>query len=153
RTPPARREARRPGVHREVRLAHKAAAAAIGAGHHLLVVGESTLFRRLAAGTDLGLLAAGAAHLPPPHPAASLAAAGRAARSGDLRPLRRRAVGRGRPDVLARCGEAGSPVVLAGTGFVGRTRIRRGSLITAARGRPPRRPGVARWPAKGGPAR
>ena len=108
RTAPCRREARRPGVHREVRLAGEATAAAVCAGHHRLVAGEPALLRRLAAGADLGLLAASAAHLPPPDAGADLAAAGRArAGPGDLRAFRRREVGRGRPDVLAGGGEKG----------------------------------------------
>ena len=54
----------------------------------------------------VGVLAAGVAHLPPPHPGADLAAAGRGdARPGGLRPVRRRDLGRGRPDVLAGSGE------------------------------------------------
>src|SRR5262249_217785 len=57
----------------------------------LLVAGEPALLRRLAAPADLGVLAAGAAHLPPPNAAAVVAARGRArAGPGDLRPLRRR---------------------------------------------------------------
>src|SRR5262249_46336236 len=68
---------------------------------------EPALLRRVAAGADLGLLAARAAHLPPPNSGADLAAAGRTARPGDLRPLRRRDVGRGRPDVLPGSGETG----------------------------------------------
>ena len=65
----------RPGVHREVHLAGEAAAAAVGAGHRRLVAGEPALLRRLAAGADMGVLAAGAAHLPPPDPGADVAAA------------------------------------------------------------------------------
>ena len=59
------------GVHREVRLAGEATAAAVGAGHCRLVAGEPAFLRRLAAGADLGLLAAGAAHLPSPDPGAT----------------------------------------------------------------------------------
>ena len=50
-------------------------------GHGRLVAGAAALLRRLAAGADLGVLAAGAAHLPPPDPGADLAAAGRAGTS------------------------------------------------------------------------
>ena len=77
-------------------------------GHRRLVAGEPALLRRLAAGADLGVLAAGAAHLPSPDPGADVAAAGRArAGPGDLRAFRRREVGRGRPDLLAGGGETG----------------------------------------------
>ena len=40
------------------------------AGRRRLVAGITAFFRRLAAGTDLGLLAAGTAHLPSPDPGA-----------------------------------------------------------------------------------
>ena len=66
--------------------------------------------RRLAAGTDMGLLAAGAAHLPSSDAGADLAAAGRAARPGHLRAIRRREMGRGRPDLLGGGGEEGSAI-------------------------------------------
>ena len=86
----------------------KTTAAAVCEGHHRLVAGKPALLRRLAAGTDLGLLAAGAAHLPSSDPGADLAATGRArAGPGDLRAFRRREVGRGRPDLLAGGGEEG----------------------------------------------
>ena len=41
RTPASRREARRAGVHRQVRLAGEATAAAVGAGHRRLVAGAA----------------------------------------------------------------------------------------------------------------
>ena len=63
-----------PGVHRQVHLAGEATAAAVGRRHRRLVAGAAALLRRLATGTDLGLLAAGAAHLPPPDPGADVAA-------------------------------------------------------------------------------
>src|SRR5262249_5020294 len=105
RTAPARRHARGPSLPRQVRLAGEATAAAVGERHRRLVVGGPALLRRLAAGAGVGLLAAGVAHLPPPDPGAVVAAAGGAARPGDLRPFRRREVGRGRPDLLAGGGE------------------------------------------------
>src|SRR5207248_209699 len=78
-----------------------------------VVAGAAGLLRRAAAGTRLGVLAAGAAHLPPPHAGAGLAAAGRSrARPGHLRAVRRREVGRGRPDLLAGGGEEGADQAL-----------------------------------------
>ena len=71
-------KARRPGVHREVRLVGQAPLAAVGARHRRLVAGVPALLRRVAAGADLGVLAAGAAHLPSSDPGADLAAPGRA---------------------------------------------------------------------------
>ena len=83
---------------------------------------QPALLRRLAAGADLGLLAAGAAHLPSPDPGADVAAAGRSARPGDLRTFRRREVGRGRSDLLAGGGEAGRVMdtSVKGTAWQGR---------------------------------
>src|SRR5262249_39616373 len=94
-------------VHREVRLAGEATAAAVGSGHRRLVVGEPALLRRLAARADLGVLAASATHLPPPNAGADVAADGRArAGPGHLWAFRRREGGRGRPHLLPGGGEA-----------------------------------------------
>src|SRR5213079_666918 len=92
---------------RQVPLAGEATPAPVSERQRRLVAGAPALFRRLAAGADLGLLAACPAHLPPPDPGADLAAPGRArAGPGDLRAVRRREVGRGRPHLLAGGGEA-----------------------------------------------
>lgn len=48
-------------------------------GHRCLVAETLAFLRRFAAGTDMGLLAASAAHLPSPHTGADLAAPGRSA--------------------------------------------------------------------------
>ena len=60
----------------------------LAAWDDFVVVGAAELLRRLATGTDMGLLASCAAHLPSPDPGANVAPIGRAARPGDLRPVR-----------------------------------------------------------------
>src|SRR5262249_20141770 len=73
-----------------------------------LVARKPAFLRRLAAGADMGLLASCPPHLPSPDTGADVAKACRArAGSGDLRSLRRCEMGRGRPDLLGRGGQAG----------------------------------------------
>ena len=63
-------------------------------GHQRLVAGEPALLRRLAAGADLGVLAASPAHLASPDPGADMVAVGRPrAGPGHLRAFGRREVG------------------------------------------------------------
>ena len=63
--------------------------------------------RKRSGKADLGILAACSAYLPSSDPSADLTAAGRAARPNDLRAVRRRELGRDRPDLLAGGGVAG----------------------------------------------
>src|SRR6185369_1954893 len=64
RTPAIWREADRASLHRQVCLAREGTALAAGRWDDFVVVGAAELLRRIAAGADMGLLAAGTAHLP-----------------------------------------------------------------------------------------
>ena len=67
---------------------------------------SDAVLRRPATGANMDLLAACAAHLPSSNPGADVAPFGRSARSGDLRPIRRREVERGRSNLLSGGGKA-----------------------------------------------
>ena len=83
-----------------------AAAAGTGGRDDGVVADGGAVLRRAAAAADLDVLAAGAAHLPPPDAGAELAAPGGAARAGDLRAVGRCELERGGSDVFGRGGEA-----------------------------------------------
>src|SRR5439155_406607 len=111
-TAAGRRAAGRPGVPREVRLAGETSAASVRPGDDVVVAPAAGVLRRVEARADLGVLAAGTAHLPPPDAGADVAAPGGArAGPGDLRTIRRREVGRGRPHLLPGGGEAGRVIL------------------------------------------
>ena len=101
-TAAARREAGGGGVYRQIRNACPWPVAATGGGDVVVVARETAVLRRPGARADLGLLAARAAHVPSPDAGPVVAAARGAACADDLRPLRRRQMGRGGSDVFAR---------------------------------------------------
>lgn len=88
----------------KARLPQLAAATADGRP----VAGRAIVLRRAEAASGLGVLAASAAHLSSPNSSPVLVAPGGCpAGPGDLRAVRRRDLGRGRPDLLGRGGRTG----------------------------------------------
>src|SRR5262249_22815371 len=100
RTAPGRRQTGRPGLHPQVRLAGETAASLVRRRQSLLVDGTMSVLR-LATRTDLDLLAASLAYLPPPNPSSIVAEIGGPTRPGDLRAFGRCDLERGRPDLFA----------------------------------------------------
>ena len=92
-------------VHRQVRVAGAAAAAATRRRPRRVVGRRDAVFRRVAAAAAVDVLAPRATYLPPPHPGAGVAAAGRGrVRAGRLRAVHGCQVGRRRSHVLPRGG-------------------------------------------------
>src|SRR5262249_19820325 len=92
-SPSTGRAPSRSSLSRSVRPAGETSAAPACGGDGRLVVDRDAVLWRPEAATDLDVLAAGAAHLPPPDPGPDLATAGRTSCVGDLRAVGGRDVG------------------------------------------------------------